>query len=72
MLGWTVCFKQSISDLLLQVTADKNYIQRVSLTSVKVPQKLHFWLILHIIINREHHMPDPTNDNNTLHTVSLL
>lgn len=43
-----------------------------SLPSIKVPHKLHFWLILLVIINREHHLPDLTNVNNTMHAISCL
>lgn len=70
--GWTACFEKSISDLLLQVTADNNYIQHVSSPSVKVPYELYFWLILLVITKHEHHIPDLTNVNNTTHTISFL
>lgn len=58
--GGQFVFKKSISDLLLQVTADKNDIQRVSSPSVKAPYELH----LLVIINLEHHICDLTNVNN--------
>lgn len=70
--GGHFILKKSISDLLLQIAADKNYIQRFSSPSVKAPHELHFWLILLVIINCEHHILDLTNVNNTPHTISFL
>lgn len=69
--GGHFILKKSISDLL-QIAADKNYIQRFSSPSVKAPHELHFWLILLVIINCEHHILDLTNVNNTPHTISFL
>lgn len=44
----------------------------VSSPSVKVPHELHFWLILLVIINCEHHIPDLTNVNSSPCTISFL
>lgn len=58
--GGQFVFKKSISDLLLQGTADKNDIQRVSSPSAKAPHELHLLLT----INPEHHICDRTNVSN--------
>lgn len=68
--GWFVIKKKVLvifcRSLLIKIAFS------ISLPSIKVPHKLHFWLILLVIISREHHLPDLTNVSNTMHAISCL
>lgn len=75
LLGWTVCYRKKKKKKVLVIFCRSLLIKITfsnSLPSIKVPHKLHFWLILLVIINREHHLPDLTNVNNTMHAISCL
>lgn len=54
LVGWTVFYKTSISDLLRSLLVEIAF--SISLPSIKVPHDLHLWLLLLVIINHKHHL----------------